>query len=343
MESNSCLSDEIKPHFPPPLNAKPNPPKQNENHVLKNLESTNLSEMAKEAFFHARNIGMTTFVPGLQPARLEDGTQPVKIVPDYTENATIDSVFVPPTMNCTGAIPYGPDLYAPLSYTKNHSTNSALQSSAPLLPSNPNAIEMIESALPNGYQQQPINKSNFPVLSSESHNNSPSSGYVSSPGDQSMLPSHHSKSTSYQQLENHNSPLQYTYPHDLNTHKSSYQSTPTLPPNHVNNPATASHFADNDDSMPKIDLSVFENVADNDSLVNSGPVGSNRFSDKSNLINAHQVKPSQQRPGENQNDNGLSPFNYANSSIDNIIDQLIRQIPDNNDDLSSYPDLPNLM
>ena len=136
MESNNCLPDNFKKHFPPPLNTRQNQPKENVNPVITTLENTTLSEVAREAFFQACNVGMNTFTSGIQPARLDDGTEPVKMVPDYTENATLDSIFVPPTMSCSTQTPHGPDLYVPSLYAQSSSISSAPQSVASfLLPS----------------------------------------------------------------------------------------------------------------------------------------------------------------------------------------------------------------
>ena len=111
MESNSCLPDGIKPHFPQPAGMMSK--HFNTNHIIDGLHKTPLSDEAKEAFFHGRNMGVDTYTTGIQPAITEEGAQPLKIFPDYTQNATLKDVFVPSTMNNGKAIPYGPELYMP--------------------------------------------------------------------------------------------------------------------------------------------------------------------------------------------------------------------------------------
>ena len=351
MESNNCLPEEYKFHFPKP---QQNASRENENRVVTSLENTPLSEVAREAFFHARNVGLDTFLTGIQPARLEDGTLPVKMVPDYTENATLDSVFVPPTMSCTGTIPYGPDLYVPSA--QNGSTNSVSQSaSSSLLPSPASSLETAK----------PTDSPNVPA---ESHYNSqntslthsPSSGYVSSPGDNSVLHNHNTTVIpSSQQLETHNySQPQYNsnpWPTAVGSPESFFEnmaipqhsnpngsSTTTSVPLHdnVNGHAT---ITDGGVTLPEIDPSVFDALANFDCTEANAPGSLNHQPAMSHLTGtANNMKASQQRVDLNHNDNGVSPYNYANSSIDNIIDQLIRQIPDGGDDISSYPDLSNL-
>ena len=329
MESNNCLSDEIKPHFPPPLNAMKDRPKENVNHVVNSLQNTPLSEIAMEAFFHARNMGLDTFAAGMQPARLDDGTEPVKLVPDFTETPTLDSVFVPPTMSCSGAVPYGPDLYVPSVCAQNASTNSSPLSSAPSQESSPAApIETLNSALPSRHQQQ----SSSNLLSSESHTSasySPSSsGYASSPGEPSIGPNRTTVTTSSQQLENHDH-LQYSnnsWP--SNSHDLFHENGSNLLHNNLNSLETPMSIPLCDDiniPLPEIDPSIFDNLTGFNSAENNASTASEQAT--------------QQRPTLKQNNNGFSPFTYANSSIDDLIDQLIREIPAEGEDVNSYPDL----
>jgi len=267
MESNNCLADEIKPHFPPPLNAQKKPPTENENHVVKNLQNTPLSETAREAFFQARNIGLDTFMTGIQPARLDNGIEPVQMIPDYTENATLDDVFVPPTMNCTGAIPFGPDLYVP---------NSAPSQSSAIPPSNADSSETVKSGFQQQQQQRQFN---------EGHDITPDSRH---------------------------------------THKQT-TSTPS-----------SGYITDNSISIPDIDQSILEsafNSADIDGLAPLMQWLNNPDLTDSTL----NIETSQRGVTQKQNDNGLSPFNFANSSIDNIIDQLVNQIPTDSNDLNTDP------
>jgi len=57
---------------------------------------------------------------GIQPAVTENRTHPVKIIPDYTENSTLEDIFAPPTMHCNKTVPYGPELYMPSSHSDNY-------------------------------------------------------------------------------------------------------------------------------------------------------------------------------------------------------------------------------
>ena len=357
MESNNCLPDNIKEHFPPPLNARQNQPKENVNPVITSLENTPLSEVAREAFFQARNVGMDTFTSGIQPARLDDGTEPVKMVPDYTENATLDSIFVPPTMSCSAQTPHGPDLYIPSLYAQSSSISSAPQSVASSLLPSP---ETNRSTLTN-------DATSLASASQNSHNSttshSPSSGYASSPGEQQSILHNHNMviSDPSQQLENHT----YSHPQysdnpkpPVSVSKSLYQNTSVSPPHanlngsatvpsaipHVNNSdysTTATDFLDNDISLPDIDPSVFDSLTDFDSIENGAPADSNHPSDNLYPADSGNVKSPQHQDGQNQNGIGLSPYNYANSSIDDIIDQLIKQIPVDGHKMNSYPGLPN--
>ena len=331
MENNSCLTDEIKPHFPPPLSAMKNQPKGNVNHVVNSLQNTPLSEAAMEAFFHGRNMGLDTFVAGMQPARLDDGTEPVKLVPDYTDNPTLDSVFVPPTMSCSGTVPYGPDLYMPSMYVQNVSTNSASQSSAPSQASSPASIETVNSTL----QQPSTNSSN--LLSSKTHysyasaNHSPSSGYASSPGEPSVLPNPRTTvPNSSQQLENHDYNNRQcnssnSWPAAVNSYDLFHENDSVSLHNNLNDPTSMPPCDNNNIPLPEIDPSIFDSLAGFTSAENNASTGLKQAS--------------QQKATQKQNNNGLSPFNYTNSSIDDLIDQLIRETPAESDDVNSYPDL----
>ena len=119
MESNSCLPDNIKEHYPVPTGSTTKP-QLNENHIINGLHDTSLSDDAREAFFQARNVGLDRYAAGIKPALTEDGTQPIKIFPDYTKNATIEDIFVPSTMSCNETIPYGPEMYASFSNASNN-------------------------------------------------------------------------------------------------------------------------------------------------------------------------------------------------------------------------------
>ena len=119
MESNSCLPDDLKQHYPVPTGSKTKP-QLNESHIINGLHDTSLSDDAREAFFQARNVGLDRYAAGIQPALTEDRTQPIKVFPDYTKNATLEDVFVPSTMSCNETIPYEPEMYAPFSNASNN-------------------------------------------------------------------------------------------------------------------------------------------------------------------------------------------------------------------------------
>ena len=112
MESNICLPDHL-------VLTDITRPQLNENHIINGLHDTSLSDDAREAFFQARNVGLDRFMAGMQPALTEDGTQPIKVFPDYTKNATLEDIFVPSTVSCNETIPYGPEMYAPFSNVSN--------------------------------------------------------------------------------------------------------------------------------------------------------------------------------------------------------------------------------
>ena len=119
MESNSCLPDDLKQHYPVPTGSTTKP-QLNESHIINGLHDTSLSDDAREAFFQARNVGLDRYAAGIQPALTEDRTQPIKVFPDYTKNATIEDIFVPSTMSCNETIPYEPEMYAPFSNASNN-------------------------------------------------------------------------------------------------------------------------------------------------------------------------------------------------------------------------------
>ena len=176
MDSNSCLPDSLKPHFPPPRDAMKEQP--NKDHIINGLHDTALSEDAREAFFQARNMGLDTFTTGLQPALLEDGTQPVKTIPDYTENATLEDIFVPSTMNHDKTVPYGPELYIPSTIANNSTAEYPVVqplSRVSLAASNAVSVSPQVAVAEHNHQQIQTNYS-------------PSSGYQSSPNAHSTSP-----------------------------------------------------------------------------------------------------------------------------------------------------------
>ena len=175
MDSNSCLPDGVKPHFPEPRGAMKVQP--DENQIMNGLHP--LSEDAREAFFQARNMGLDTYTTGIQPAMLEDGTEPVKMIPDYTENATLEDIFVPSTMNNNITVPFGPELYLPPVATNNNGTTEypAVQ---PLsrVPSAADSGVTISSDITDHNHHQGQVQATY----------SPSSGYQSSPNTHSTSP-----------------------------------------------------------------------------------------------------------------------------------------------------------
>ena len=190
-DSNSCLPDSIKPHFPPPTSvAKEQQPP--ENHIISGLHDTPLSDEAKEAFFQARNTRMETLTAGIKPALTEIGGQPLAIFPDYTENATLKDIFLPSTMTCNETVPYGPELYMPFSNANGNTAATTVSQQPPLrLSSSTNS-----SVSAGAVSQQPPSRLSSSANSSVSmtaeageHNHynqlqasySPSSGYQSSP------------------------------------------------------------------------------------------------------------------------------------------------------------------
>ena len=175
MDSNSCLPDGIKPHFPQPRGVMKEHP--NESQIMNGLHP--LSEDAREAFFQARNMGLDTFTTGIQPAILEDGSQLVKIIPDYTENATLEDIFVPSTMNNDKTVPFGPELYLPSANANNNGTTEypVVQ---PLLrvPSAADSAVTVSSEVNNRNHHRGQVQATY----------SPSSGYQSSPNTHSTSP-----------------------------------------------------------------------------------------------------------------------------------------------------------
>ena len=166
MESNSCLSDAMKPHFPQPAGEMSK--HFDANHIIDGLRKTPLSDDAKEAIFQARNIGVDTYTSGIQPAITEEGSQPLKIFPDYTQNATLKDIFIPSTMNNGKSIPYGPELYIPptsvpsivptnTSTTEQHTIAQPL-SRVSSSPSTSNVVSVSCEATKH-YQFQPSNSS----------------------------------------------------------------------------------------------------------------------------------------------------------------------------------------
>jgi len=50
-------------------------------------------------------MGIDAYITGIQPAVTEKMTHPVKIIPDYTENPTLENIFAPPTIDCNKTVP----------------------------------------------------------------------------------------------------------------------------------------------------------------------------------------------------------------------------------------------
>ena len=185
MESNSRLPDELKQHFPQPageMNKRPN-----KGHIVNGLQNTPLSDDAREAFFQARNIGLETFATGLQPAVSEEGAQPLQIIPNYTENATLEDIFIPSTMNNGKTIPHGPELYMPPVANNINTTRPSL---VPTTEQQPVAQSLSRvSSLSAGSAvsvSSEVTKHNHQNQLQASY--SPSSGYQSSPNARSTSP-----------------------------------------------------------------------------------------------------------------------------------------------------------
>ena len=176
MDSNSCLPDGLKPHFPPPSGVMKEQP--NKNHIINGLHDTPLSDDAREAFFQARNMGLDTFTTGIQPAMFGDGSQPVKVIPDYTENATLEDIFVPSTMNHDKTVPFGPELYVPSVITNNNGTTQypVVEPLSRVSSASSNAVSISSEVTEHNHQGQ--------VQATYS----PSSGYQSSPNTHSTSP-----------------------------------------------------------------------------------------------------------------------------------------------------------
>ena len=168
MESNSCLPDYFKPYYPVPTGTKK--PQLNENHIINGLHDTSLSDDAKEAFFQARNVGLDRYMAGIQPALTEDGTQPIKVFPDYTENATLEDIFVPPTMSCNEIISYGPEVYSPFSNASSSTLAPPVSYPLSKISSSAGSLVSISSETVDQNHHSQIQASY-----------SPSSGYQSSP------------------------------------------------------------------------------------------------------------------------------------------------------------------
>lgn len=190
MDSNSCLPDAFKPHFPQPRGVMKEHP--NESQITNGLHP--LSEDAREAFFQARNMGLDTFTTGIQPAILEDGTQPVKIIPDYMENAILEDIFVPSTMNNDKAIPFGPELYLPPVITNNNGTTEypIVQPLSRVPSATDSAVSVSSDVTEHRHHQSQVQAAY-----------SPSSDYQSSPNTHSTSPeSNLLESLSPEQLNN---------------------------------------------------------------------------------------------------------------------------------------------
>ena len=183
MESNSHLPDGLKQHFPQPAGVMNK--HLNKNHIVDGLQNTPLSDDAREAFFQARNIGVETFATGLQPAVSEEGAQPLQIIPNYTENATLEDIFIPSTMNNGKTIPYGPELYVPP--VTNHTT---APSPAPI--TEQQSVAQTLSRVSSSSAGSTVSVSS--EVTEQNHQNqfqasySPSSGYQSSPNAHSTSP-----------------------------------------------------------------------------------------------------------------------------------------------------------
>ena len=369
MASNSSVPAQLKNYLPVPANERENRPKENKNHVSSVISDTPLSDSAQEAFFQARNIAMDTYGTGVLPARLENGVEPVKMIPNFTDNPTLESVFVPPTVSSAGGTTRGPELYVPGSYSSNAFTFP---------------VQQQQSHQQQPQQQQPLNLSNIvshassfttstaspqshPSLSHEYHpdqgiglspascsyspktNYSPSSGYMSSPCQPPMSAElSPTEDLSLQQIDN--------LVDDIDLKLLESLTSTTTAPCDVGKPVTcisnaAPHGvitntssynsqlfinADPNVALPPIDQSL------NDLISSFTPEEQHLWPAKSNssptsctqtASNAYK-QPHHARP--NGTNTSLA-FNAFGSSVDQIIDELIVET---SGDVNSYPEVP---
>ena len=106
---------------------------------------------------------------------------------------------------------------------------------------------------------------------------------------------------------------------------------PVLPYNNFNSHAT---ITDSGVILPEIDPLIFDTLFLQKLMLQEILYHQPAMSHLTGK--ADNMKTSQHRVDLNHNDNGLSPYNYANSSTDNIIDQLIRQIQDGGNEFNFY-------
>ena len=363
MASNSSVADQVKPYLPVPANERENRPKENENHVSSVISDTPLSDSAQEAFFQARNIAMGTYGTGVLPARLENGIEPVKMIPDFTDNPTLESVFVPPTVSSTGGTTRGPELYAPGSYSSNgfvfpvHQQQS--QQQQPLNFSNTvlhassfatsTASPQNHASLSREYQpDQGIGLSPASSYSPKT-NYSPSSGYMSSPChppvsadlsptedlslqqigdlvddiDLKLLETLTSTTTTPCDVGKPVTCVTNAAPHGVITNTSSHSSNSSF----ITNPSAA---------LPPIDQSLnalFSNFTPEEQHL--WPAKSN-----SNITSCTQTASTAYKQPRHARTNGANTplaFNTFGSSIDQIIDELMVETPG---DVNSYQELP---
>jgi len=107
----------------------------------------------------------------------------VKIIPDYTENSTLEDIFAPPTMDCNKTVPHGPELYIPSSHSNNCTgTSPSLQSLSNVSSRSGSVISV--------FSEVNISALSFDKINNRHHgqdqaNLSPSSEYQSSSNPQS--------------------------------------------------------------------------------------------------------------------------------------------------------------
>lgn len=171
MDSDRCLPDWVKPHFPEPVSVTKQQP--NKDRIINELCDTPLSDDAREAFFQGRNTGFNTYMTGMQPTLFEDGSLKVKLSRNCTENVTLEDVFVPSTMKSNKSIPYGPELYMPFSNSSNYSVTE------------PPVSQPLSGAY-SSTTSSPV--STFSEVTLPNTTYSPSSGYQSSPNAHSTSP-----------------------------------------------------------------------------------------------------------------------------------------------------------
>lgn len=370
MASNSSVPDQVKGYLPSPANERKNQPKENENHVSNVISDTPLSESAKEAFFQARNIAMDTYGTGILPARLENGVQPVKMVPDFTENPTLESVFVPPTVNSVDGTTRGPELYAPCTASNSgcFSYTSPLQlqqqhqqlqrQQQPQQQSQKQQQQQKQPNFSNANSNFPISAANSIHVAHDDHgislspasmcspqtNYSPSSGYVSSPCQPPLSAEQSpSENLSLQQIDDLVDNIDLDILGSL-TPTTSAPCDTRIPVTRIPNAAPQNSIM-NSFSHPASSSHMYANTAEtalppidhslNGLLSGFTPAEQNLWP-VNFTSNAHQSTQTAHKQPHHAKANGTNT-NVLGSSLDQIIDDLLVET---SSDVNSYPGVP---